>query len=47
MAGYQRKTAMSPTEVLEHADTALPEMVGLSRSKGSSHSATFNGEAWS
>jgi hypothetical protein len=44
MAGYQRKTAMSPTEVLEHADTALPEMVGLSRSKGSSHSATFNGE---
>lgn len=44
MAGYQRKTAMSPREVLAHAEAALPKMVGLSRSKGSSHTSTFNGE---
>ena len=43
MAGYQRKTASSPTEVLEKAEDFLPEMVGLSRSKESSHSATYNG----
>jgi hypothetical protein len=44
MAGYQRKTAMSPTEVLAKAEEMLPEIVGLSRSKGSSHGATFSGE---
>jgi hypothetical protein len=43
MAGYQRKTAVSPREVLEKAATFLPELVGLSRSKASSHSATYNG----
>lgn len=43
MAGYQRKTALSPAEVLERADQALPERIGLSRSKGSSHGATFTG----
>jgi hypothetical protein len=44
MAGYQRKTALSPKEVLAKADEILPEMVGLSRSKSSSHGATFSGE---
>jgi len=44
MAGYQRKTALSPMEVLEKADKILPGMVGLSRSKSSSHGATFTGE---
>ena len=44
MAGYQRKTAMSPAEVLDLAETALPEMVGLRRSKASSHGATYNGD---
>jgi len=43
MAGYQRKTAFSPQEVLECAEGSLPEMLGLSRSKESSHSATYNG----
>ena len=43
MAGYQRKTAFSPREVLESAEGFLPEMVGLSRGKESSHSATYNG----
>jgi hypothetical protein len=43
MAGYQRRTAVSPREVFEKAATSLPEMVGLSRSKESSHSATYNG----
>lgn len=43
MAGYQRKTAFSPKEVFQKAETFLPELLGLSRSKGSSHSATWNG----
>lgn len=43
MAGYQRKTALSPKEVLDRADAVLPEMVGLSRTKGTAHGATFTG----
>lgn len=43
MAGYQRKTAYSPKEVLEEAESFLPEMVGLSRSKESPHGATYHG----
>lgn len=43
MAGYQRKTAASPKEVLATAEDFLPEMVGLSRSKDSPHSATYSG----
>jgi len=43
MAGYQRKTAYSPKEILEQAASFLPEMVGLSQSKSSAHSATYNG----
>jgi hypothetical protein len=43
MAGYQRKTASSPTEVLDKAEQVLPEIVGLSRSKESAHSATYTG----
>jgi hypothetical protein len=43
MAGYQRKTALSPKDVMARAETVLPDMVGLSRSKGSSHNATFTG----
>lgn len=44
MAGYQRKTAVSPDEVLAKADEILPERIGLSKSKSSSHGATFQGE---
>jgi hypothetical protein len=43
MAGYQRRTALSPHDVLEQAARALPEMVGLSRIGGTSHEATFDG----
>mgnify|MGYP006908253522 CR=1 FL=1 len=43
MAGYQRKTAFSPAEVLAKAEEFLPQLVGLSRSKESPHSATYNG----
>jgi hypothetical protein len=43
MAGYIRKTALSPEEVLSQAEALLPERVGLSRSKGSGHGATYTG----
>ncbi len=43
MAGYQRKTALSPAEILEEAEQVLPERIGLSKSKGTSHSATYSG----
>jgi len=44
MAGYQRKTAMSAHEVLAQAEAFLPERVGLTRSKSSSHEATYSGD---
>lgn len=43
MAGYQRKTAATPKEILEEAESFLPELLGLSRSKESAHSATYSG----
>jgi len=43
MAGYQRKTALSPAEILGRAEEVLPEFIGLSKSKGTSHSATYAG----
>jgi hypothetical protein len=43
MAGYVRKTALSPEEVLTTAEALLPERIGLSRSKGSGHGATYTG----
>jgi hypothetical protein len=43
MAGYQRKTALSPSEVLERADALLPRAVGLAKTKGSGHGATYAG----
>lgn len=43
MAGYQRRTALPPKDVLERAEELLPELVGLARTKGSSHAATFSG----
>lgn len=44
MAGYQRKTALSPGEIMEKAETILPERVGLVKSKGSGHEATYTGD---
>ncbi len=44
MAGYQRKTALRPGEVLAHAQEHLPKYIGLMRSKRSSHGATYIGK---
>lgn len=44
MAGYVRKTALSPTEVLALAADMLPERIGLARSRHSAHSATWSGD---
>ena len=41
MAGYQRKTALSPEEVLSKAETVIPARIGLKKSKGSSHGGSF------
>ena len=43
MAGYQRKTALSPAEILDQAEQLLPDRIGLSKSKASSHGATYAG----
>ena len=44
MAGYQRKTALSPNEVLEKAETRLPEYIGLTKTKSGAHGATYTGD---
>ena len=44
MAGYQRKTALSPEEILAKADEVIPAWIGLKKSKGSSHGGSFTGE---
>ena len=43
MAGYQRKTALPPSDVLSKAESLLPERLGLKQSKSSAHSATYTG----
>lgn len=43
MAGYQRKTAMGPREILERAADYLPELIGVQCSRKSSHGATYTG----
>lgn len=43
MAGYQRRTALSPKDVMERADTLLPQSLGLARFKSTHHDATFTG----
>ena len=44
MAGYERKTALAPAEVLARAEEHLPVYIGVSRSKESSHGATYTGD---
>jgi hypothetical protein len=44
MAGYQRRTALSPARVMARAEEILPDLVGLTRSRGSSHGATYVGQ---
>lgn len=43
MAGYQRRTALAPTDIFDRADEVLPELIGLSKNKSSAHGATFSG----
>jgi hypothetical protein len=43
MAGYLRKTALSPAEVLTVAEELIPDRIGLSQAKGTSHAATYTG----
>ena len=43
MAGYQRKTALTPAEVLAKAEELIPAWIGLARSKSSAHGATYTG----
>lgn len=43
MAGYQRKTAFSPSQVLSTAEEFLPALAGLTKSKSSPHGATYTG----
>jgi hypothetical protein len=43
MAGYQRKTVLSPSDILTKAGELLPDWIGLTRTKSSSHGATFSG----
>lgn len=44
MAGYQRKTALSPQEILARAEEIIPERIGLSKTMSSGHRATYTGE---
>jgi hypothetical protein len=44
MAGYVRKTIMSPSEILEQANEALPGRLGLTAVKAGDHDATFAGK---
>lgn len=44
MAGYVRKTAASPAQVLEAAREFLPDRLGLKRTKESGHDATYSGQ---
>jgi len=43
MAGYQRRTALAPEQVLSRAEDILPKAIGLTRSRGSGHGATYSG----
>lgn len=43
MAGYSRKTILAPGEILDRAEEVLPDRLGLSRTKGTGHSATYTG----
>ena len=44
MAGYVRKTILSPADVFEQATEALPDRLGLSAVKTGRHEATFEGK---
>lgn len=43
MADYQRKTILSPTDVLEKADNLLPQTIGLERLDRSTENVSYAG----
>lgn len=43
MAGYVRKTILTPDEVLSRAEEVLPERIGLSRTRSAHHVGTWSG----
>lgn len=44
MASYRRKTILSAREILERAQTLLPERLGLEKAKASRRAATYKGK---
>jgi hypothetical protein len=44
MAGYQRRTVLSPSDIMAKAEELLPQWLGLTRTKTASHTATFSGD---
>lgn len=43
MAGYVRKTALPPSEVLDRAKDLLPGRIGVERTRTGHHEATYSG----
>jgi hypothetical protein len=43
MAGYSRKTALTPAQVLSRAEELLPELLGVTRTRAGGHGATYSG----
>ena len=43
MSGYIRKTVLSPEEIFAQADEILPQRLGVAKTKGSHHGATYSG----
>lgn len=44
MAGYARKTVLSPGAILEKASEILPTRLGLARTQDSHHGAVYSGK---
>lgn len=44
MSDYQRKTVLSPDQVLAKAEELLPRRLELDRTKASEHEVTYTGE---
>lgn len=44
MAGYRRKTALGPADILVRADADLPPRLGVRKIEGSGHAASYSGE---
>jgi hypothetical protein len=44
MAGYRRKTALTPAEVIAHAEADLEARVGLTSGDRSGHTHSFSGK---